>query len=255
MNKTRALLLDLDGTLYFKGAQISGANDVIGELRRKGFILRFLTNTDSCSATTLQLKVEQIGLAIDADEIFTPVTALQQFLRHNPGKNCLFLLSDELTAEFEHRRGRGDRVDYVVVGDFRQSVSYETLNTAFRHIMAGADIIALQKGRFFLNSTGVNLDTGAFVSLLEYASGKTACVLGKPAPEFFNFALDQIGYRADEVAIIGDDLSTDILGAKQIGATAILVRTGKYDAEALIQSNVQPDHVIDSVANLLKLMD
>jgi ribonucleotide monophosphatase NagD (HAD superfamily) len=48
--------------------------------------------------------------------------------------------------------------------------------------------------------------------------------------------------------MVGDSLSTDIVGAKAAGSRAILVRTGKFDEEELGRSAVQPDLVVDSLA-------
>jgi HAD superfamily hydrolase (TIGR01458 family) len=251
----KALLLDLDGTLYFKGVQIPGADRALAELRQMGVQLRFLTNTDSKTNKTICGELSQMGLAVEEEEIFSPVTSALQFLRQNPGKRCHCLLSQELAAAFAPYIAREGRVDYVVVGDFRDSVSYEALNRAFRHIMAGAEIIALQKGRYFVRSDGYNLDTGAFVQLLEYGSGKAARVLGKPSADFFQMALERVGCHPEEVAIVGDDFDTDIAGAKGIGAFAVLVRTGKYSDEALARSPVQPDMIVDSIADLPRLLE
>lgn len=248
--RVRALLLDLEGTVYFKGRLIAGAARAVGEFRERGFLLRFLTNTDSKTARTIAGEVREMGLQVAEEEVFTPARAVLQFFRQHPGARCHCLLSRELGVEFAPFTGGEGPVDYVVVGDFRQSVSYDVLNAAFRHIMAGAEIIALQKGRYFVRAEGVNLDTGAFVQLFEYASGKLATVLGKPAPGFFNMCLDELKVRAEEAAVVGDDVSTDIVGAGNIGAWAVLVRTGKFSAGALDGSPQKPDLVLDSLADL-----
>lgn len=250
----KALLLDLEGTLYFKGAPISGAKQALATLREMPLQLRFLTNTDSKTSRTIRDDLVSMGLAIEEHEIFTPATAALCFLRQNSDKRCHCLLSPDLATAFAPYSATEGQVDYVVIGDFRGSVSYETLNTAFRHIMAGAEIIALQKGRFFVRSDGYNLDTGAFVQLFEYASGKTARVLGKPSADFFRLGVEQLGCRLEEAAVVGDDVTTDIAGAKQVCALAVLVRTGKYNYQNLERAPTQPDLVIDSIGDLPSLL-
>jgi HAD superfamily hydrolase (TIGR01458 family) len=155
-----------------------------------------------------------------------------------------------LRAEFAPFLAETGPVQYVLVGDVRECLSYAAFDAAFRHLMAGAELLALQRGRYFLRSDGPHLDTGAFVALLEYASAKQARVLGKPAPAFFRMALHHLGCPADEVAVVGDDITTDVAGAKAIGAFSILVQTGKYDATALGQATSQPDLIIASIAQL-----
>ena len=105
-----------------------------------------------------------------------------------------------------------------------------------------------------MNSEGFNLDTGAFVQLLEYGSGKTARVIGKPSPDFFRLAIDQIDCSSEQVVVVGDDVTTDIAGAQAIGALSVLVRTGKYSDETLECSAVKPDLIVDSIADVPQLL-
>jgi HAD superfamily hydrolase (TIGR01458 family) len=138
-----------------------------------------------------------------------------------------------------------DHPDYVLVGDLGNGFTYERLNPAFRHLMGGAELLALQKNRYWRTDAGLALDAGPFVAALEFASGKNASVVGKPEQEFFRIALEDLGLRADEVAMVGDDVEADVVGAKRAGLVSIQVRTGKWQADA-----GEADLVIDSVANL-----
>lgn len=248
----RAILADLDGTLYFKKKPFPWAAKTVQDWKEAGFLVRFLTNTDSKSVHTLHQELREMGLCVPEEELFTPVTALFEFLKSNPGKRCYCLLSEELGGEFAACAGQHfDEADYVIVGDFRENVRYSTLNTAFRYLMSGADLIALQKGRYFVAPDGPSLDTGSFVALLEFASGKTARVFGKPSADFFQMALNQLGCPPEEAIVIGDDTTTDIAGAGEIGAYSVLVRTGKFKEADLLAAPVRPDAVLDSAHDLL----
>jgi HAD superfamily hydrolase (TIGR01458 family) len=251
MNTPKVLLIDLDGTLYFRGIPIRGAEKAISELRDMGFIMRFLSNTDSKSVSSIQKSLHSMGLQLPLPEIFTPAVALKQFAKERSKAKFHLLLSQDLMSVLQNELEIGnDTADYVVVGDIRESVSYSSLDKAFRLIMGGSEIIAMQKGRYFEASDGKHLDTGGFVRLLEYASGKESIVLGKPSKDFFNLALKSCGCTYDEAVIIGDDLNTDIKGAKTIGSLAIQVRTGKAAENVLSPSNPIPDLVINSIIDL-----
>jgi ribonucleotide monophosphatase NagD (HAD superfamily) len=50
--------------------------------------------------------------------------------------------------------------------------------------------------------------------------------------------------------MVGDDLVNDVLGAQAIGITGVLVRTGKFLPADLERAEPQPDHVLDSIAEL-----
>jgi ribonucleotide monophosphatase NagD (HAD superfamily) len=59
--------------------------------------------------------------------------------------------------------------------------------------------------------------------------------------------------------MVGDDLNNDVLAAQVVGMTGVLVRTGKFrqatlDHWAADEFAMQPNHVIDSVADLPELL-
>jgi HAD superfamily hydrolase (TIGR01458 family) len=120
--------------------------------------------------------------------------------------------------------------------------------------MDGAELIALQKNRFWMTPSGLSLDVGPFVTALEYAAATEAYVVGKPAPGFFDTTLATIPAEPWRSVMVGDDVESDIGGAQRAGLTGILVRTGKYRDDAVRASGVVPDAVIDSIADLPALL-
>ena len=98
------------------------------------------------------------------------------------------------------------------------------------------------------------MDIGAFVAGLEYATGRTATVVGKPSQPFFEMALDELGLPKRQVIMIGDDIEMDVGGAQRAGIRGVLVKTGKYRDEVAARSAVVPDAVIESIAELPRLL-
>lgn len=249
----KAIFFDLDGTLYFKGKAINGAVETVDYLKSKGYICRFLTNTDSKQTSSILNRVTDMGFHISIDEIFTPVTASVKFLEWKKDASVYPLVSDEIITEYEKFNISENTVDYLVIGDCREKVSYSNLNKAFQLIKEHTEILALQKGRYYYDSTGKNLDTGAFVSMMEYASNKTSTVLGKPSESFFNILLQDLKLNPSEILIIGDDITTDIVGANKICANSALVKTGKYQDQMHLKTGT-PDYVLDSAADLVNYL-
>jgi ribonucleotide monophosphatase NagD (HAD superfamily) len=103
--------------------------------------------------------------------------------------------------------------------------------------------------RYWRAEDGLRLDAGAFVRALEYAAGRTAVVVGKPDQEFYGAAVAALELAADQVVMVGDDIHTDVEGARRAGLTGVLVRTGKFSASDL-HRGVDVDAVLDSVADL-----
>lgn len=112
--------------------------------------------------------------------------------------------------------------------------------------------VTLALNRFFKGTDGLNLDVGAFVSALEYGTQRHAELIGKPSPAFFEVACASLGVEPSQVMMIGDDLESDALGGQSCGLKGVLVRTGKFRAEAFARSAKQPNAVLDSVADLPK---
>jgi ribonucleotide monophosphatase NagD (HAD superfamily) len=80
-----------------------------------------------------------------------------------------------------------------------------------------------------------------------------ATICGKPAPSFFDSALRLLGLPADRVAMVGDDIVNDVLGAQASGLTGVLVRTGKFMESDL--SKGRADHVLGSFAELPSILE
>lgn len=249
----KAVFFDLDGTLYFKQKAIEGAIETVDYLKSKGYICRFLTNSDSKRTSYILERVKNLGFNIELDEIFTPVTASVKFLKSNREAKIYTLVSDNVVSEYEEFNLCEENVDYIVIGDCRDKVSYDILNKAFKIVGENTEILALQKGKYFYDSTGKNLDTGAFVAMMEYATGKSSKVLGKPSESFFNILLQDLNLKPSDVLIIGDDISTDIVGANNIGSVGALVKTGKYNDQINLHVG-NPDLVLDSVADLMRYL-
>jgi len=221
--RIEGLLIDLDGTLYTNDGPIEGAREALERLDRADISYRFVTNATHRPRRKLAAHLETLGIPANEDRIFTPATAVAERLRAE-GLSCFPLLEDSLLEDLEGVQITGDSPGCVLVGNLGEGFTYGRLDTAFRHLMAGADLIALSKHRFWQRAGGeLSLDAGPFVAALEYASGKSAIGVGKPERAFFELALENLGLPSREVAMVGDDPELDVGGAQAAGLRAILV--------------------------------
>jgi HAD superfamily hydrolase (TIGR01458 family) len=252
----KAFLIDIDGVLTVGGRPIEGAVQAVAELSSLGIPFRCISNSTRRSRRMIATLLEEGGFSIPASAIYTPPAAAIAYMKES-GRTRGFLISTgDIDREFEEAGivllDAG--VDFVVIGDAGSRFGYEVLNHAFRLVLKGAEILALERDRYWMGSDGLMLSAGPFVAALEFATGKTARVMGKPAPSFFTMVLHDMGVSAGDVAMIGDDITTDIDGAKKCGMKGILVKTGKFRPESLDSAEVQPDEVIDSIAGLRGLL-
>ena len=245
----RAFVFDLDGTLYQEGASIDGVLEMIKALSEDGRPLRFLTNTTSKSRRRVHEKLEQFGFPIEEDQVYSPPTAAGRFLREHEA-SAFLLVQDGALPDFEGVPHDDEAPDYVVVGDMGTGWTFDKLNHAFQLIQNGAGLIGLGRTRYWHTDEGLQLDAGPFVAALEYATGRDALVLGKPDPAFFDSILEDLHVPAEQVALIGDDVETDVKAAMRAGFYGVLVRTGKFREQDL-QGNGGPDLVLNSAAEVL----
>jgi len=249
----RGVVLDLDGTVYDSAGLIQGAGGAVETLRSAGLRVMFATNTTRQPRSALVERLRRLGIQVTADDVVTAPRAAATWLRENGVSTVALCLPDETATEFGEFRIDDEHPAAVVVGDLGLAWTYDRLNRAFRHVMAGAELVAVQKNRYWRTSDGLTLDAGPFVAALEYATGKNAVTVGKPSTTFFEAAARSLDLPAAQIVMVGDDVISDVQGAQRSGLSAVLVKTGKFRPDDL-KSSVRPDAMIDSVADLPALL-
>ncbi len=255
LTNTHGLLIDLDGVLYVGETPVQGARDVLKQLITEGIPRRYLTNTTTRTASSVVQKLQRLGFDVHESEVFSPITATIQFLQTIGRPTVNPIVRDSVLPAFSNFPRNHEQPDYVVIGDIGAAWSYPLMNTIFSQLHAGAEMIAMHRNKYFQGEEGLMVDIGAFVAGLEYVSEKRAQVIGKPSQSFFKMALESLQLRASEVAMIGDDIETDIGGGKAAGLQGVLVKTGKYREGCEKNRKYSPDCILDSFSDLFKCID
>ncbi|MEX0832865.1 MAG: TIGR01458 family HAD-type hydrolase [Actinomycetota bacterium] len=254
MSDIEGVLLDVDGVLVHSWQAIPGAVDATDWMRGEGIPFRCVTNTTQLGRAGLTAMLREAGFDVVPEEVITASVATGAYLRkHHPGARCFLLAGDDAKPDLAGVEFTDGEAEVVVMGDAEEAFSYENMNKAFRMLMNGAKLVAMHKNLYWNTDEGLTLDVGAFVAGLEAASGAEAVVVGKPSPDFFLSALESIGQPPGKVAMVGDDIVSDVLAAEAAGMTGVLVKTGKFRPKDL-EREMRPRHVIDSIADLPKLL-
>jgi len=222
-------------------------------LRRSGVPFRFTTNTTRRPRSALAERLGAMGIPARSEEILSAPAAAAEWLRGRGIRRIHLLLAPATHEEFADfvLNDRNDRSpEAVVFGDLGEDWTFQILNQAFRCLMEGAALLAVQRNRYWHTEGALSLDAGPFVAALEYGSGKTATLVGKPSPPFFAAAAQQLGVPPERIAVVGDDLESDVAGARAAGMIGVAVRTGKYRPQDEDQARVAADSVLDSIAGL-----
>jgi len=248
-----AILLDVDGVLHVSGDPIPGAAEAVQRLRDNGHRLRFVTNNTIRSLGQLVAELVGQGIRVEPDEVQTVAAAAVKVLQ---GKRVLALTMHAIVGDLEGIELVGDNVDAVLIGGADDSpetnlvFSYMNLARAFAELEMGADLYCLHRNRWWQTARGPLLDSGCYVAGLEYATQTTATVLGKPSPAYFDAACRALDAEPSMTWMVGDDLETDVAGARGVGMRAVLVRTGKFRPDAVETSRIKPDGIVSSIAHL-----
>ncbi|NVM93023.1 inorganic pyrophosphatase [Variovorax sp. SG517] len=247
----KALLIDIDGTLLFRGEAITGANRVLQEAADAGLAVRLLTNISARLPQHIAAELRAGGIHAAEDAIQTAGLACSAYLRGQAEASCHLLVPDAMVELFEGIRQDASKPDFVVIGDVAERFDYALLNGVFRMLREGARLVVPHRNLYWFDGAGpARLDAGAFIVGLEAAAGQQAIVTGKPSPVFFQAALDAVGVTAAEALVVGDDLLTDIEGAKASGIASVLVRTGKGETPRAPGTAV-PGAQLQSIAGLM----
>jgi HAD superfamily hydrolase (TIGR01458 family) len=253
--RVRGFLIDIDGTVTEAENLISGVPQALAHLRARSLPYRLVTNTTSKPRSAIVNKMRSFGLDDPPEAIITAPVIGREYLLQRGLTRCFPLLKDSLREDFGGIEFVESSPQAVLVGDLRDELTYSALNRGFRFLLdRKVAFITLAQNRYFRGSDGLCLDVGATVAALEYATDRKAVLVGKPAREFFLVACQSMGVAPEDTIVIGDDLEADIGGALAAGCSGVLVRTGKFRPEQLENSSVQPDAILDSLADLPDLV-
>ena len=229
LREMRGLVFDLDGCVWTGEVLTPGAAEVLALIRRQGKGLCFLTNNSRARASTMQAKLERLGVSAKEAEVLTPLEILGEVVAQRWGPSRVLAIGGpELAAvlvEAGHTLVAVDayrEATVVVVGnDF--DFSYERLTAAARAVDAGAAFVTpnidprlpMEDGQFLPGC-------GAIVEAVASAAGARPIVIGKPEPPLFELALQRMGLGVDDAAMVGDSIDSDVRGARRVGMTAVL---------------------------------
>lgn len=247
--KIRGLLSDMDGVWFVGRTPVPGAIETLAHLHTRGVPVRLVTNTSTRTRTELAGRMRDMGFDIADEEFVTTPEAAARYLRARGVKSVRLVVSESVRADFAGFR-ESPHPEAIVIGDIGNAWSYDLMNSLFRDVMDGAEIVATHRGRYWQVDEGLKLDIGAFVAGLEYATGRPATIIGKPSPELFRAALGEMNMGPEDVVMVGDDVFNDITGGQLAGIRSVLVKTGKYRDDLVAASGVEADLVIDSIAEL-----
>ena len=257
----QAYAFDLDGTVYLGDHLLPGARRLVEELRRRGLVVRFLSNNPTKDPEQYADKLARLGLPTPVDEIVNTVVTMTRWLLDNAPGAVVYPISEPPLVRALEKAGirmSSDPAEIdVVVASYDRSFTYEKLQIAFDAIWyhRRARLVATNPDRFcpFPGGRG-EPDCAAIIAAVEACTGvRCEANTGKPDPAMLRAALAGLDVAPSDCVMVGDRLSTDIRMALDTGLAAALVLTGETRAEDLkrLPPSDAPELVLDRIDRLL----
>ena len=251
------VILDLDGTVWVGGDATPRAPEAVAAIRASGRRIAFVTNDGSHSPEEYVQKLWAIGCTAAVEEVVSVGSAIQYVLAERQPGAKVFVIGG--APVFRHVSDAGHRIVNntpddesadVVVAVAHRDFTYLEMLVATRAILAGAELISGGRDRNYPTAGGIAPGTGAVTAALEYATGATARIVGKPDPQVFEVALDRMG--KGRTLVIGDHLVADLGGAAAAGLDAAVVLSGITSREqAELATDPRPVAIGEDLATLV----
>lgn len=253
--RLRHLLIDLDGVIYRGNTPLPDAARFLSFLHGRGITFRLVTNNAALAPEQYAAKLAAMGITITAQEIFTSALATGLYLRqHRGATGSAFVVGETGLRQAVEQAGltpQREHPHWVVMGLDRQ-VTYDDLAAAALAVEAGARFVGTNPDTSYPTERGLLPGAGALIGAVRLATGVEPTIIGKPQPLLLELALQALDGTAEDTAMLGDRLDTDIQAAASLHMPSILVLTGVSSAEDVKPGSLQPDLVVPNLGSLME---
>jgi 4-nitrophenyl phosphatase len=256
----RAVLIDLDGVVYTGRDPIPGAAGFLSEARRRGLKFLLVTNNSTTSPERVAERLRGMQIDVAPNEILTSAQAAVGYVRRRADRGATVCIVGEAgLRQAAEEEGLvvvdGDSAEWVIAG-LDRAFTYEKLALATRAIRSGAHFVATNADALLPVEGGqVVPGAGTMIAAIKTATAVEPVVVGKPEPGLFEHGLDRLGgLAADQAAMIGDRLDTDVDGGRRAGLRTILVLSGVTTEAEAQAANPPPDATLPNLAGVTGLL-
>lgn len=258
-------IFDMDGVLWHGERALPGFQALFPLLKEKKIGYLFATNNANKTPDQYVEKFKRLGVDIMREMVLSSAETTSSHIknRYKSGARIFVVGGDGLTLGIANRgfevltahdidiKSPLPDVSAVAIG-FNQDVAYKDFAAATLLINNGADFIGANPDPSFPSEYGRLPGAGALIALVETATGKTAQIMGKPFAPMFEEGVRRLRGKKSTTAMVGDRLTTDILGAQNAGLRTILVLSGVIGEEDLAMSDIKPDCVLSGIEELME---
>jgi len=257
LKKVKCFILDLDGTVYLGNKILEGSIKFLEKLQNNNISFKFFTNNSSKNAKVYIKRIKKMGYNLNDEMMLISNYVIINYLKENmPNKKVFVLGTDYLKNDFIEADINvvTNDADVVVVG-FDTSLVYENVSKACEFIRNGATFLGVNPDFNCPTEDGFIPDCGSICSMITASTGVVPEYFGKPSHHTLNYVLKNTGFKEEQIAFVGDRLYTDIAIGKDNGSVTILVLSGEAKLKDLVESEIQPTLIFNSLDNIKDVLE
>lgn len=254
----KALILDMDGVLWKSDEPIGDLPAVFKKIRERGLKFVFATNNGTKTPEAYQTKLADLGVEIEASQVVTSAMGIAFLLgrKHRRGTKVFVIGEDGIRHALEERGFEIVGVEHApeaeaVVMGIDRGVNFQKIAEATLLVRAGVPFYTTNTDRTFPTPRGEIPGSGAWVSVIQTATGVEPIVAGKPFPYLMELALERLGTKKEETLVVGDRLETDIAAGQNVGCPTALVLSGVSTRRQAEEWKPAPDIIAASLTELI----
>ncbi|EPD31577.1 HAD-IIA family hydrolase [Gleimia europaea] len=249
-------LSDMDGVLVREERAIDGAQEFIDTLHELNIPFLVFTNNSIYTPRDLSARLDNSGLHVPEEHIWTSALATAAFLSHQSPNSSAFVIGEAGLTTALHSAGyvmTETNPEYVVLGETR-SYDFNAITRAIRFIEAGAKFVATNPDVTGPSDEGVLPATGSVAAMITKATGRRPYFLGKPNSMMLRAGLNKIGVHSEVTALIGDRMDTDVQAGIEAGLRTYLVLSGSTSESEIRNFPFRPYRTKNSIADMIEVV-
>jgi 4-nitrophenyl phosphatase len=252
LRNLRGVLLDLDGTLYVSGQKLRRTPELFATLSEHDLPFVCLTNNSSQRSSDYVSKLRGMDIEVAAEQVMTSGEAMIfHVLQATPHRSAFVVGTEALRAEVaDHGIALSeDDPDCLLLG-YDTEIDYHKLSVATQLLFRDKPYYATHPDLTCITDRGLLPDIAATIAGLAAVTGREPEILGKPELPMVQAAAARLGQPIETLAMVGDQLDTDMTMAQRHGLLGVLVLSGETNEAKLAASEVKPDLVVADVGEL-----
>ena len=258
LKKKTLWLLDMDGTIYNENTLFDGTLDLLDRIEKNGGKYIFITNNSSKSVYAYLDKITKMGIKADLSNFFTSSQATSLFLNDKFKGIKVYCQGTKSLVEELEKSGINvttkmeDDIGLVLLG-FDTELTSEKLRTTCEILTTRKDIpfYATNPDLVCPVSFGYIPDCGSISIMVYNATKRKPIYIGKPETTMVEYVMKKFNKTKEDTIIVGDRLYTDIKTAMNADITSICVLSGEAKYNEIIEGDIKPTYIFNSVKDIL----